>query len=190
MASKTRERLIDVARQLFIRKGVDNTTMGDIATASDKGRRTIYTYFKNKREIYKAVVDRDSEKLVAALREIYDSDLPPADKLRRFFDVRFRQSPSFNGYVDTLKSLISGDFHRASHLRNRTYEKEEAILFQILDQGIEQGEFNAEKCSLLRNFIYRIFVSTDLLMLHDDYPQLDASNAVALIEFIIQGIQD
>ncbi len=41
MVSKTRERLIEVARQLFVRKGVENTTMLDIANASDKGRRTL-----------------------------------------------------------------------------------------------------------------------------------------------------
>ena len=44
--SKTREMLVDVARQLFARMGVDNTTMNDIAQASKKGRRTLYTYFK------------------------------------------------------------------------------------------------------------------------------------------------
>ena len=35
--SKTREMLVDVARQLFARMGVDNTTMNDIAQASRKG---------------------------------------------------------------------------------------------------------------------------------------------------------
>ncbi len=49
MVLKTRERLIEVARQLFAHKGVANTTMNDIAEASEKGRRTIYTYFKNKK---------------------------------------------------------------------------------------------------------------------------------------------
>ena len=34
--SKTREMLVDVARQLFARMGVDNTTMNDIAQASKK----------------------------------------------------------------------------------------------------------------------------------------------------------
>ncbi len=63
MVSKTREKLIDVARQLFVHKGIENTTMNDIAAASDKGRRTIYTYFKNKREIYNAVIERQSEQL-------------------------------------------------------------------------------------------------------------------------------
>ena len=39
--SKTRDMLVDVARQLFARMGVDNTTMNDIAHASRKGRRTL-----------------------------------------------------------------------------------------------------------------------------------------------------
>ena len=56
---RTRELLIDVARQLFARQGVASTTMNDIAEASGKGRRTIYTYFKNKNEIYWAVVEAE-----------------------------------------------------------------------------------------------------------------------------------
>ncbi len=61
--SKTREMLVDVARQLFARMGVDNTTMNDIAQASKKGRRTLYTYFKSKNEIYLAVVESELDQL-------------------------------------------------------------------------------------------------------------------------------
>ena len=52
LISKTRQRLVDVARQLFAKNGLENTTMNDIATQSGKGRRTLYTYFKSKEEIY------------------------------------------------------------------------------------------------------------------------------------------
>ena len=55
--AKTRDKLIDIARQLFAHKGIENTTINDIAIAAEKGRRTIYTYFKNKRDIYNAVVE-------------------------------------------------------------------------------------------------------------------------------------
>ena len=47
--SKTRQLLVDVARQLFAKKGLENTTMNDIAVASGKGRRTLYTYFADAR---------------------------------------------------------------------------------------------------------------------------------------------
>ena len=73
MVSKTRERLIEVARQLFLKKGVENTTMNDIATASEKGRRTIYTYFKNKREIFNAVIEQQSELIIGELAFISKS---------------------------------------------------------------------------------------------------------------------
>ena len=53
--SKTRQKLVDVARQLFAKNGLENTTMNDIALQSGKGRRTLYTYFKSKEEIYYAV---------------------------------------------------------------------------------------------------------------------------------------
>lgn len=78
IATKTRERLLDVARQLFASNGLERTTMNDIATASDKGRRTIYTYFKNKMEIYEAVIEREAEAIVRRLREVAVSDIGPA----------------------------------------------------------------------------------------------------------------
>ena len=46
--SKTRQKLVDVARQLFAKIGIANTTMNDIAVGSGKGRRTLYTLFQLK----------------------------------------------------------------------------------------------------------------------------------------------
>jgi AcrR family transcriptional regulator len=43
MIAKTKDILVDVARKLFAEKGFENTTMNDIALASQKGRRTLYT---------------------------------------------------------------------------------------------------------------------------------------------------
>ena len=60
---KTKDLMIEVARQLFARFGFTNTTMNDIADASKKGRRTLYTYFKNKDEIYHAVIERELDGL-------------------------------------------------------------------------------------------------------------------------------
>ena len=70
MIQNTREQLIEVASQLFSRKGVDATTMGDIANASDRGRRTIYTYFRNKREVYSAVLQSEADGLLERLGTI------------------------------------------------------------------------------------------------------------------------
>ena len=68
--SKTRQKLIDIARQLFAKRGVANTTMNDIAVASGKGRRTLYTYFNSKEEVYSAVIESELERLSDKLDEV------------------------------------------------------------------------------------------------------------------------
>ena len=49
---KTRALLVDVARQLFAKNGFEDTSMNDIAVSANRGRRTLYTYFNSKEEIY------------------------------------------------------------------------------------------------------------------------------------------
>lgn len=141
MVSKTRDKFIEVARQLFARKGVENTTMNDIASASDKGRRTIYTYFKNKRDIYNAVVESESDKLLMNLRLIVAKPISAEEKLREYVAVRFetmREIVSRNG---SLKAGFFRDLRKVDRARKLISKKEIAMLREILDEGQEKGEF-------------------------------------------------
>lgn len=145
MVSKTRERLIEVASQLFVRKGVENTTMLDIANASEKGRRTIYTYFKNKKEIQQAIIERESEQMVSRLRKIAKSPAgSAAEKLGNFLVQSFElsdTSPSGRNheYLSWLK-LLEGN--RAGKTRRMALLKQIDILKEILNEGVASGEFN------------------------------------------------
>ena len=79
--SKTRHILVDVARQLFAKNGVERTTMNDIAVASGKGRRTLYTYFNSKEEIYAAVIESELERLSDKLDEVAEKKMRPQEKI-------------------------------------------------------------------------------------------------------------
>ncbi len=148
MVLKTREKLLEVARQLFVRKGLENTTMNDIANASDKGRRTIYTYFKNKREIYNAVLERESEQIVSRLRAVIeDPSLSPVERLRRFLEVRY--AISAQGSVTREGSLITRftrDMRRSDRIRHMAVAKEDELLQRVLDEGVAAGEFDPQQC--------------------------------------------
>ena len=79
--SKTRQKLIDVARQQFAKNGIENTTMNDIARESGKGRRTLYTYFKSKDDIYFAVIETELERLSDRLDELAAKKIRPMEKI-------------------------------------------------------------------------------------------------------------
>src|ERR1035437_7031558 len=79
--SNTKKMLIEVARQLFAKNGKKEVTMNDIAEASKKGRRTLYTYFNNKEEIYKAVIDKELDSILERLNVIFAQKTEPDVKL-------------------------------------------------------------------------------------------------------------
>lgn len=141
MVSKTRERFIEVARQLFARKGVENTTMNDIASASSKGRRTIYTYFKSKREIFNAVIASETEELLTRLRKVVDTDLPPQEKLIQYVDCRFDTMSEIVSRNGTLKAGFFRDVRKVDRARKFITDKESQLLREILIEGNKDGSF-------------------------------------------------
>ena len=116
-ASKTRDMLVDVARQLFARKGVDNTTMNDIAQASQKGRRTLYTYFKSKNDIYLAVVESELNQLYKVLQDVAVKDLPADEKLVAFIYARLDAIKALVFRNGTLKADFFRDIWRVEMIR-------------------------------------------------------------------------
>ncbi|MCH5240284.1 MAG: TetR/AcrR family transcriptional regulator [Muribaculaceae bacterium] len=142
--SKTRERFIEVARQLFARKGVENTTMNDIASASSKGRRTIYTYFKSKREIFNAVIASETEELLGRLKKIIDLELNPVDKLKKYIDCRFETMSEIVSRNGSLRAGFFRDVRKVDRARKLITEKEWLLLKEILEEGVRKGVFHVD----------------------------------------------
>ena len=67
--STTRERVAEVALELFVQRGFDETTVDDIADALGVGRRTIFRYYASKNDMvwgdFDAVVRRIRADLAA-----------------------------------------------------------------------------------------------------------------------------
>jgi AcrR family transcriptional regulator len=146
--SKTRQMLVDVARQLFAKSGKNNVTMNDIATASQKGRRTLYTYFKNKNDIYLAVIERELALLMEKLHEVMAKELPPDEKLIDYIFTRqyaIKEAVSRNG---SLRADFFRDIYEVEHARRKVDIFETKMIKEILDQGVEQGLFVCEDTEL------------------------------------------
>ena len=152
--SKTRAKLVDVARQLFAKNGVNNTTMNDIAVASKKGRRTLYTYFKSKEEIYTAVVESELEMLSDALDNVAAENIAPNLKILKLIET----------HLDTIKVIVlrNGNL-RASFFRDiwrvervrRKFNLHEIELFkQILLEGKEKGIFEVDNIDVLADILH------------------------------------
>ena len=140
--SKTKAKLVDVARQLFAKMGVENTTMNDIALASKKGRRTLYTYFKSKDEIYLAVVESELDILSDMMKRVAEKNISPDEKLLEMIYTRLDAVKEVVYRNGTLRAYFFRDIWRVEKVRKSFDLREVEIIKGILDDGVKEGVFS------------------------------------------------
>ena len=151
---KTKNKLIDVARRLFAKNGIDGTTMNDIALASGKGRRTLYTYFKSKEDIFYAVIEMEMERMSERLRTIADKELEPEDKLVQLVYTHLsliKETVIRNG---NLRAEFFRDIWLVEKVRKNFDRTEVEILQKIIMQGIRQGKLDVVNIQLSVEIIH------------------------------------
>ena len=152
--SKTRAKLVDVARQLFAKNGVDNTTMNDIAIASTKGRHTLYTYFKSKEDIYIAVVESELDKLSEALDKVASENIAPDVKILKLIETHLDAIKLIVRRNGSLRASFFRDIWRVERVR-RNFNLHEIFLFkQVLIEGNEKGIFEVENVDILADILH------------------------------------
>lgn len=121
-AGKTRQQIIDAARQVFHERGVSRTTLEQIANAAGVTRGAVYWHFANKTELFFAMreqislplIDRRDSILLAkdladpldgieqTLREFFRI-LDECEIVRQMFDIMFLRCE----YVDDFAAVLA-----------------------------------------------------------------------------------
>ena len=146
--SKTRQKLVDVARQLFAKNGIANTTMNDIAKSSGKGRRTLYTYFKSKDDVYYAVIESELERLSDKLDEVAAKRIRPQDKIIELIYTHLsmiKETVMRNG---NLRAEFFRNIWMVEKVRKNFDEDEIELFRKVYAEAKEDGEFDIDNVEL------------------------------------------
>lgn len=155
--SKTKSNLIDVARQLFAKQGVENTTMNDIAKASQRGRRTLYTYFSSKNDIYKAVIESELNGLYNKLEAVIKRNIPADDKLILLAFTRLTAIKDVVTRNGTLKADFFRDIWQVETVRKEFDNKEINYLESIIREGLDNGIFQLSEIRQTAEILHYAF---------------------------------
>jgi AcrR family transcriptional regulator len=192
ITNKTRELLLDAARRVFARKGIARTTMNDIATASKKGRRTLYMYFKSKQEIQSIVIENEMERLFNMLDSVEQLPLPADEKLIEFIYTRleaFKEAVTRNG---SLRANFFHDSWNVAKVRKGYNQKEIALIKLILNSGIREGIFtmqDPELTTLLIHYALKGIEVPYIRGLLGDTPESLEHQKKTVINLIFNGIK-
>jgi AcrR family transcriptional regulator len=140
--AKRRNELIDVAAQVFAKRGYHATTIDDLVEATQLQRGGLYHYIGGKKDLLLSIHERFIEPLLEETNAIVADDGPADVKLRRAAHVLMQTINDFRDQVTVFlhEWRVIEDDPEWSEIREgrRTFEKDIA---EILEQGRREGIF-------------------------------------------------
>ena len=151
---KTKQLLVDIARQLFAKQGFESTTMNDIAVTSKKGRRSLYTYFNSKEDIYYAVIQTELERLSESMEEVSQKNIAPEEKLVQLVFNHLnviKEAVNRNGF---LRAEFFRDVWKVEAVRKEFDKNEIALIRRIMNEGNDRGSFEIKNVRLMAEIFH------------------------------------
>lgn len=139
-----RTSIIEAAKELFAKFGYKKTTMEDIAHALRKGKSSLYYYFKNKEEIFQAVIESEEEFLFTKLREVVSSKDEPRPKFTNYVMTRMETIRQLENYMKALKDEMLTSYDFLNKLKSHGEKEETKLLMQILEEGTKSNTFQVK----------------------------------------------
>ncbi|GHT20445.1 TetR family transcriptional regulator [Bacteroidia bacterium] len=180
----TKDTLIEVARQLFAKIGIENTTMNDIAVTSNKGRRTLYTYFNCKEDVYLAVVEAELNQIYRSLETVVDKKIPADKKLLEFIFTRFEALKELVLRNGTLRASFFRDIWRLETVRKRLDIHEINYIQSILKEGVNANLFEVEDIESMAFVLHYAFKGLEI-----PYIQGTLKWSESMLRFLFHGIK-
>jgi AcrR family transcriptional regulator len=148
-----REQLLDIGRRLFAERGLDGTSIEEIAARADVSKPVVYEHFGGKEGLYAVVVDREVERFLAMATRLLAGDdnmekfeVAAVELLRYIQDnsdgfrilVRDSNPSSGSGTFASLISDIAGqvEYILGDMLRDRGYDPKLAPVYAQMLVGM------------------------------------------------------
>ena len=138
-----RAEILDTARELFIKKGYEQTSINDILKIVDIAKGTFYYYFDSKEEVLMAIIlDIVDEGAKRAEKILKDKSIP---LVKRIMMAIMAQAPEFEGSDEIKEELHKVENAKLEQLYLKAMLKRMTLILQepVLE-GIDQDIFHTE----------------------------------------------
>lgn len=110
-----RDRIIDAAEEVFVRRGLAGTRMSDVAAEAGLATGTLYNYFANRDALLSSLLERRLDQLIAEVRaaDAAVRDAPTRERLVAVVRASFQHFEAHRA----LFSVLSGGGITGKHMR-------------------------------------------------------------------------
>jgi AcrR family transcriptional regulator len=189
--------ILETAQKRFGLYGIEKTTMREIASDLNMSKGSLYYYYPDKENLYKAVVDKEQSEFMRVLKKDLENIQDPVEGLTKYVLNRL----SYFKTMVNLSRLRAESFTEYKPLiadsMIRFRENEKKIIMGFLDSGIARGVFRIEDThetaslflDLLRGLRGAVLTDKKLLVIDDDEFNKMADKAIRFTIIFINGIR-
>ncbi|MCK4642233.1 TetR/AcrR family transcriptional regulator [bacterium] len=137
-----REIILKSAQVIFGKFGFRKTTMEEIAKLAHKAKSSLYHYFTSKEEIFKAIVEKEGRLFREEILRAISLENTTQKKLRTYFVTRMHMLQRLGNFYSAIKDEYFEHYAFIERLREQHDKEEAEIIKEILNKGIEAGEYD------------------------------------------------
>lgn len=140
-----RQRLLEAAAEVFKEKGLNATSVNDIAAKMGADRATVYYYYGSKQEIYLDLIRQAVEQIIVIAETAAADPSPATVRLRQLFEAMLdgyeRHYPYMHLFIQEDVRRLSPESKPSNVDLDSWVTRFEKAFTSIIDDGIERGEF-------------------------------------------------
>jgi AcrR family transcriptional regulator len=162
--AKRKHEILDKALDVFLEEGYSGASYQKIADRCGIARTILYTYFKNKREIFRFTIKQVTEALERSFEPIIaDADISAPDKIGRIgrivLEKCLEERRLFSIILDYLLEQRR-DKGRAEDLIRRRVIRLRVLLSRLIMDGMKCGQIRHTNAHAVTEAIYSLIEST------------------------------
>ncbi|MEW6526606.1 MAG: TetR/AcrR family transcriptional regulator [Spirochaetota bacterium] len=175
-------RFIQIAQGIFFQKGYDTTTIDEVAQLAGYNKRTLYHYFKDKEELFLAVVLDGLKLFNKKLQEAYDNPIEGHTKLysmgKAFFTF-FLEYPHYFNLIMTYEARnciyypaqVSNGIGFYKNECQKIADKNTELILKAIEYGIQEGSIHTTLTprQLMVILWGQVFGITQIIMMRQTY---------------------
>ena len=195
------ERIIEVAKQLFIENGFEETSMSDIASRVGINRPTLHYYFRTKNKMFQAVLGQIIRPLVPKVHDVLcESKRPLKERIGELVDVYYRlfqETPALPLFV--MREVKRDACHLMETAKLMRLDETAALIIDTLQIEMEYGNIARIPIHYVFFFFYALltfpFTMKNLcqpLFMSDseDYEQLLADWKPVIVDMVCHLLEN
>lgn len=153
-----KDEIIIQAQKLFMQFGLKKTTMDEIAMACGKAKSTLYHYFKNKDEVFDAVLDKEIKSLRTVVNEEVSKQTSLKGKLHSYFITFHQETIHRINLYRIIKPELNIELSAKDRF-NKVLDFEINYVNSFIEKGIENIELTGIEMEKSRWFTELMLVA-------------------------------